>query len=95
MIEHVIEYRTGSPRHRGENGTENQRRTNKNQSEMSKIIIKSIEIEIPDEIAFTEEEAREWIEFVMLGWSMEIKNPLSKYELCEFDITYTNLEIQQ
>lgn len=62
---------------------------------MSKIVIKSIEIEIPDEIAFTEEEAKEWVEFEMLGWSMALSNPLSKYELCEFDITYTNLQIQQ
>jgi len=67
----------------------------KNEGKMSKIVIEKIEIEIPVNIVFTEYDAKEWINYQIKGYGLDIQNPLAKFDICSFDADYTNLEIQK
>ena len=62
---------------------------------MSKIVIERVIIEVPDEVEFTHDDAWEWLNTEFLGYGVYINNPLAQYELDDFKITYTNLQIEQ
>jgi CYTH domain-containing protein len=62
---------------------------------MSKIVIERVEIEIPDEVEFKYDDAKEWLNTEFSGHGVYINNPLAQYELDDLKITYTNLQIEQ
>jgi hypothetical protein len=62
---------------------------------MSKIVIEKVEIEVPDNIVFTEEDAKEWIKYELRGYGLNIENPLAKFDICSFDADYKDLTIQK